>query len=357
MSFYQHIRPLLFRLPPETAHGVTLKALSHKLLPSRRAMDHPALRMNVGGLLFRNPVGLAPGFDKNAEAAAALLRQGFGFVECGTVTPHPQAGNPKPRLFRLEEDEAVINRMGFNNNGLTALRDNIGAQFRDLREQRRSYGVFGINIGKNKTSVDAVADYLTMLDGVYAAADYVTLNISSPNTPGLRDMQHADALHQLLDAVCNRREQLSVIVPLWLKLAPDLTDEQCAEVANVVKDYPINAVIVSNTTVQRPETLQSVHKGEQGGLSGKPLMALSTDRLRLFRRLLGENKPLIGIGGIASAEDAYAKIKAGASLVQLYSALVYQGFGLVHDINTGLLQLLQKDGYQSLAEAVGKDVD
>lgn len=357
MNIYRSLTPLLFKLPAENAHRLAIQALSRGLLPPKRAIDHPALRMNVGGLTFRNPVGLAAGFDKNAEAAAALLHQGFGFVECGTVTPRPQEGNPKPRMFRLQEDEAVINRLGFNNDGLAALKQNIGAQCRALRDSRLTYGALGINIGKNKSTTDNIADYLTMLDGVHAIADYVTLNISSPNTPGLRELQFADELGRLLDAVCNRREQLAVIVPVWLKLAPDLSDEQCAAIAETVKDYPINALIISNTTTERLENLQSAFKGEQGGLSGKPLMALSTDRLRLFRSLLGEGMHLVGTGGIASAEDAYAKVKAGASLVQLYSALVYQGFGLVRDINTGLLELLRRDGYSSLAEAVGKDVD
>lgn len=356
MNLYRALTPLLFTLPAETAHRLAIQALAAGIVPSQRAIDHPALRMNVGGLTFRNPVGLAPGLDKNAEAAAALLRQGFGFVECGTVTPLPQKGNPRPRLFRLREDEAVINRMGFNNDGLAALKWRISGQYAALREERKHYGILGINIGKNKDSTDAVADYLTMLEGVYDWADYVTLNISSPNTPGLRDLQSGSQLVNLLDAVCERRERLPVIVPLWLKLAPDLDDEQCAAIAETVKAYPINALILGNTTVSRPATLQSPHKSEAGGLSGKPLMALSTSRLRLFRRLLGDGMPLVGVGGIASAEDAYAKIRAGASLVQVYSALVYQGFGLVRDINAGLLALLERDGYASLAEAVGADV-
>lgn len=357
MNLYRTLNPLIFTLPAETAHHAALQAVASGVIPSKRAMNHPALRMNVGGVTFRNPVGLAPGFDKNGEVAAAMLGQGFGSVECGTVTPRPQAGNPKPRLFRLREDEAIINRMGFNNDGLAGLRRNIAQQYDGLRRERRAHGVLGLNIGKNKDSKDAIADYLTMLDGVHDIADYVTLNISSPNTPGLRDLQESSELGRLLDAVCHRREQLSVVVPIWLKLAPDLDDEQCAAIAETVQQYPINALIVGNTTTARPDSLRSAHKQEQGGLSGKPLMEASTNRLRLFRKLLGDGMPLVGVGGIASAEDAYAKIKAGASLVQLYSALVYQGFGLVRDINTGLLERLRQDGHASLAEAVGKDVD
>lgn len=357
MNLYRSLSPLLRKIPAEAAHHAALQAVAAGLVPGKRAIDHPALRMNIGGVTFRNPVGLAPGFDKNGEAAAALLGQGFGFVECGTVTPRAQPGNPKPRLFRLDEDEAVINRMGFNNDGLAVLRKHINAQYRELWRERRAYGVLGINIGKNKSSQDAIADYLKMLEGVHDIADYVTLNISSPNTPGLRDLQASSELGRLLDAVCHRREQLAVVVPIWLKLAPDLTDDECAAIAETVVQYPINALIIGNTTVSRPDTLRSEHRGETGGLSGKPLMDLSTDRLRLFRGLLGDGMPLVGVGGIRSAEDAYTKIKAGATLVQLYTGLVYHGFGLVRDINVGLLDLLKRDGHASLAEVVGKDVD
>lgn len=353
MQAYRHFTPLIFRVPPEKAHRLAIKALAAGLVPSQRAIDHPALRMQVGGLSLRNPLGLAAGFDKNAEAAAALLDQGFGAVECGTVTPRPQEGNPQPRMFRLVEDQALINRLGFNNDGVDALKRNLAMQDKRIGAARRSGARLGVNIGKNKDSEDAVADYLTLFDALSGVADYITVNISSPNTPGLRDMQEASALAKLLDALCNRREQTGMDVPLWLKLAPDLSEEQCREAAKTIMQFPIDALIVSNTTIERPASLRSEHKGEQGGLSGKPLMVPSTAKLRLFYQLLDGKMPLVGVGGVASAEDAYAKIRAGASVVQLYTALAYLGLGLVRDINAGLLDLLRADGYSHISEAIG----
>lgn len=353
MLYHHLLKPLLFQLPAERAHRLALQAVSHGLIPSQRAIDHPALRMQVGGLNFRNPVGLAAGFDKNGEAAARLFDQGFGFVECGTVTPRPQVGNPQPRLFRLPEDRAIINRLGFNNDGLDALKRQLSLQHKQLDAARLRGGVLGINIGRNKDSEDPIADYLKMFDALCGLTDYVTVNISSPNTPGLRDMQFGEALSQLLEALCNRREQLGVYTPLWLKLAPDLTEDQCAAVADTVKKFPLDALVISNTTTARPATLQSEFKNEEGGLSGAPLMMSSTARLRLFYKLLGDSISLVGVGGIFSADDAYAKIRAGASLVQVYTGLIYQGLGLVRQINVGLLDLLKQDGYSHLREAVG----
>lgn len=353
MTYYRLLSKLIFLFPPETAHRMAVQALAHGLVPGQRTIDHPALRMEVGGLSFRNPLGLAAGFDKNAEVAAALFEQGFGFVECGTVTPLAQAGNPQPRMFRLPQDEALINRLGFNNEGVEAVKRNLASQGRRLQKARLGGAILGINIGKNKTSEDAVADYLTMFNAVHELADYITINISSPNTPGLRDLQAASALAELLEALCNRREQMGTQVPLWLKLAPDLSDEECHAVAETVREYPINALVISNTTIERPVSLQSPASREQGGLSGRPLLVPSTAKLRLFYKLLGNKIPLVGVGGVASAEDAYAKIRAGASLVQLYTALAYQGFGLVREINAGLLTLLQRDGYSHIREAVG----
>lgn len=353
MLYHNLLKPLLFQLSAERAHRLAVQAISRGLVPSQRAIDHPALRMQVGGLNFRNPVGLAAGFDKNAEAASRLFDQGFGFVECGSVTPRPQEGNPQPRLFRLTEDRAVINRMGFNNAGLDALKRQLSQQHRQLDAARLRGGVLGINIGRNKESDDPIADYLKMFDALCGVADYITVNISSPNTLGLRDMQLGEALEQLLDALCSRREQLGVYTPLWLKLAPDLTEEQCAAIADTVKNFPLDALVISNTTTARPATLQSEFRSEEGGLSGAPLMMASTARLRLFYKLLGDTVPLVGVGGIFSADDAYAKIRAGASLVQVYTGLIYKGLGLVRQINVGLLDLLKQDGYTHLREAVG----
>lgn len=356
MKIYPLLKPVLFKIDPETAHRAAIRALAAGVVPSQPVLAHGPLHIRVSGLDFRHPIGLAAGFDKNAEAAVPLFSQGFASVECGTVTPRPQMGNPKPRMFRLPEDEAVINRLGFNNDGLGMLRRRLQTAQGKLAQARAHGGVLGINIGKNKDSEDAVADYVTMLQGVAEYADYVTVNISSPNTPGLRDMQAGSALSELLDGVCGAREKLSTRVPLWLKVAPDLNDEQVAAMVETLSAYPLDALIVSNTTISRPETLLGQHKAEQGGLSGKPLFALSTDRLKLFRRLTGGKIPLVGVGGIASAEDAYAKIRAGASLVQLYSALAYHGFGLVTDIRRGLATALERDGFSSVSEAVGADV-
>lgn len=332
MHYYSYLRPLLFKLPAEPAHVLAVNALRLGLLPSQTIKDNP---VQIGNLRVRNKVGMAAGFDKNGDAIAGLFNQGFGFVECGTVTPRAQVGNPKPRLFRLKEDEAVINRMGFNNAGLDALLANLERQKKDIQKARSKGARLGINIGKNKETVDANADYLTMLEHVAEHADYVTLNISSPNTPGLRDLQEGNALTSLLDAVCNKREAMKHQVPLWLKLAPDLEDEACESIAATVRNFPIDTLIISNTTISRPDSLQSSCKNEQGGLSGKPLMTLATDRLRRFKELT--DLPLIGVGGIASAEDAKTKLAAGATAVQLYSALVYQGFGLVQQIGEKLV--------------------
>lgn len=355
MDWYHTISPLVFRLPPEMAHRAAIRALQWDLIPPQPKVGTPTLATKVGGLSFPHPVGLAAGFDKNGEAVASLFRQGFAAVECGTVTPRPQKGNLPPRLFRLQQDQAVINRLGFNNAGADAMAAALWRQRRSIWQARESGLALGINIGKNKDSVDAVADYVTLLREFAAEADYITLNISSPNTPGLRDLQAGSALAELLDAVCGARDALGSSVPLWLKLAPDLTDEQAAAVVETLSSYPIDALIISNTTLSRPDSLQSPERSEQGGLSGKPLFALSTERLALFYRLTEGRIPLVGVGGIASPQDAYAKIRAGASFVQVYSALVYQGFGLVTRIKRELPYLLAQDGFVSLTDALGVD--
>lgn len=345
-------RPLIHLLPPECAHNLGLFALSNGLVPMPRPLRDPALQVRAFGLEFANPVGLAAGFDKNAVAINALLAQGFGFVEAGTVTPQPQAGNPRPRIFRLPEDEAVINRLGFNNGGLVAFSKN-------FTRRNPRMGVAGANIGKNKDSESAVADYVRGMQAVYPHADYITVNISSPNTVGLRALQKRDALAELLDAIILARQACETThekhVPLLLKVAPDLDEGEKKDIAELVLAHGFDGLIVSNTTISRPDSLQGASKGEQGGLSGKPLMALSTQTLADFYRLTEGKIPLIGVGGIASAEDAYAKIRAGATLVQLYSALVYQGFGVVRTINKGLSELLARDGFKQVADAVGAD--
>lgn len=304
-----------------------------------------ALATTVGGLHFPNPVGMAAGFDKDAVAAQGLLRLGFGSVEVGTLTPRPQAGNPKPRLFRLVEDRAVINRMGFNNGG-------IAAAVARLAKRDRTAGLVGINIGANKDSVDRIDDYRMAFRAVASLADYVTINISSPNTPGLRALQDKGALDELLAAVLAERDRPGCAVPVFLKVAPDLEPADIDDIARVALEHRLDALIVSNTTIARPP-LRSPFASETGGLSGAPLKQAALQRLRDFRKATGSAVPLIGVGGIATAQDAWQRIVAGASLIQLYSAMVYEGPGIARTMCRGLEQLMRRDGFASIAEAVG----
>ncbi|WP_232495106.1 quinone-dependent dihydroorotate dehydrogenase [Novosphingobium kaempferiae] len=346
---YSLIRPALFRIEAEKAHGLALKAL--KLGGTGRApRSDPALAAEVAGIAFPNPVGMAAGFDKDGEVPDALLGQGFGFAEVGSITPLPQAGNPQPRLFRLVEDRAVINRMGFNNGGAQAAVDRLEA-----RVSRP--GLVGINIGANKDSTDRVNDYAIMAKLMAPLASYLAVNISSPNTPGLRALQDESALTGLLDAVIEARDAACGTgrrPPVFLKVAPDLEPADIDAIARIAIDKGLGALIVSNTTISRPP-LASAHKGETGGLSGAPLRDLAQQRLRDFRKATGGAVPLVGVGGIANAADAWARIRAGASLVQLYSAMVYEGPGIAKAINKGLLELMRRDGFASIAEAVGSE--
>ncbi len=334
-------RPALFMLDPETAHGLSLAAL--KALPLPESRIDPVLRSTVAGIDFSGPLGAAPGYDKNGEVPDALLRLGFGFAEVGTVTPLAQAGNPRPRLFRLAEDRAVINRMGFNNAGAEAL-------LARLQARRERGGVVGINIGANKDSPDRIADYAHLALVMAPLATYLTVNISSPNTPGLRALQDEGALAALLDAVLAARGGEGP--PVFLKLAPDLEPADIDAICRIAIERRLGALIVSNTTITRP-ALRSRHADEVGGLSGEPLRDLAHQRLCDFRSASGGAIPLVGVGGIATAEDAWARIRAGASLVQLYSAMVYEGPGLARRINAGLVRLMQRDGFSTIAEAVG----
>ena len=333
-------------LPAETAHRTTVNLLAAggNVLPAASA-DDPRLALTVAGLAFANPVGLAAGFDKNAEIPDAMLRLGFGFVECGTVTPRAQTGNPRPRLFRLAEDKGVINRMGFNNEGM----DRAAARL----ERRKRRGIVGINIGANKDTPDRSHDYLAAFARLASLADYVTVNVSSPNTPGLRALQERDDLERLLAMLVNERLRLRQARPLFLKIAPDLSLAALDDVAAVAMASGIEGVIVGNTTISRPASLKSKITGEAGGLSGAPLFSLSTEILRQMRARVGGRLVLIGVGGIASGADAYAKIRAGASLVQLYTALTFAGPGLVERIKRELLALLSRDGFAHILEAVG----
>jgi dihydroorotate dehydrogenase len=344
MLAYALARPLLFALDPETAHGLTIAALRSGWLPSA-GRDDPILATTLAGLRLPNPIGMAAGFDKNAEVPDALLRLGFGFAEAGTVTPLPQAGNPRPRMFRLVEDRAVINRLGFNNAGLDAF---VGR----LRVRAGRSGVIGANVGANKDAADRIADYERGVAAVRDHAAYITVNISSPNTPGLRALQSRSALAELVERTVAARGAGGP--PLFVKVAPDLTDEDVRDIAEVAVAGGIDGLIVSNTTIARPG-LRSRHGAEAGGLSGAPLLTASTQVLRAFRAATAGRLPLIGVGGVASGADAYAKIRAGAAAVQLYTALVYDGPGLVGRIKRELAALLRNDGFASVEAAIGAD--
>jgi dihydroorotate dehydrogenase len=344
----------LYTLPPETAHHAVLFALEHGLVGERSKPDDPILRTRVWGLDFSNAIGLAAGFDKDARVVDAILSLGFGFVEAGTVTPKPQPGNPKPRLFRLDEDMAVINRLGFNSGGIDAFANRLAARF----HHRRAPGIVGANVGKNKDTVDGAADYVAGIETVARLADYLVCNISSPNTPGLRAMQARAPIEDLLKRVIAARDKAvlgSKKPPLLAKVGPDLSPEQLSDIAEVALATGVDGLIIGNTTIDRPAWLKSSEKNEAGGLSGAPLLQPSTACLSEIYRLTKGRIPLIGCGGVASGADAYAKIKAGASLVQVYSALVFQGPGLANRIKGELAACLRADGYTSVADAVGRD--
>lgn len=332
-------------LDPEAAHRATVRVMASPLAPRFHARADPMLATRVAGIDFENPLGLAAGFDKNAEAANAMLRLGFGFVEVGAVTPRPQAGNERPRVFRLARDQAVINRYGFNNDGL----EKIAARL----ARRRRIGIVGANLGANKDSEDRIEDFVAGIRRLEGLVDFYTINISSPNTPGLRALQDKAALGELLSRVLEARDALTLKAPVFLKIAPDMVDADKADIAAAVTNQKIDALIVSNTTISRPAWLKSAQAAEKGGLSGKPLFALSTKMLAEFYVSLKGRTPLIGVGGISSLDDAYEKIRAGASLVQLYTALIYNGPSLVPEIIEGLPRRLKVDGFRSIADAVG----
>jgi dihydroorotate dehydrogenase len=337
---------LLHNMDPEAAHGMSIKALRMGLAPSPGPVSTPRLRTMLAGLSLPNPVGLAAGYDKNAEALAPLSRGGFGFIEVGAATPRPQPGNPRPRLFRLTEDRAAINRFGFNNDGMETIAGRLA--------QRPRNAVIGLNLGANKDSADRAGDFAQVLARCGPLVDFATVNVSSPNTEKLRDLQGRDALAALLNGVIETRNRLGVPCPVFLKIAPDLTPPELSDIAAVGNDVGIDAIIATNTTLDR-DGLTSPFRVEPGGLSGQPLFEKSTRVLAHLSTLT--HIPLIGVGGIGSAEQAYAKIRAGASAVQLYTALVYGGLSLVGDIAHGLDRLLAKDGFATVAEAVGTGRD
>jgi dihydroorotate dehydrogenase len=352
MDLYPFARPLLRCIDPEAAHRMAIGALKLGLVPRAAEPDDPILDCRVFGLSFPNPIGLAAGFDKDAEVPDAMLALGFGFVEAGTVTPRPQPGNSGKRLFRLDEDEAVINRLGFNSRGVAAFAAR-------LAQRRRGGGVVGANVGKNRETVDAAADYAAGIEAACAHADYLVVNLSSPNTPGLRALQVREQMEDLLTRVLDARRRSAPNPakppPLLAKVGPDLGEDQLRDIAEVAVKTGIDGLIVGNTTLDRPANLRSADRGASGGLSGRPLMAPSTTCLSVMSRHSHGRLPIIGCGGVSSGADAYAKIRAGASLVQLYSALVFHGPGLIGRIKRDLAARLRADGFASVAEAVGAD--
>ncbi|QQS12496.1 MAG: quinone-dependent dihydroorotate dehydrogenase [Rhodospirillales bacterium] len=345
-GWYALLDPVLSRLDAETAHRAAITGARAGVVPRDRGVDDPSLASCVWGRPFPNPIGLAAGFDKNAEVPDAMLGAGFGFVEIGTVTPRPQVGNPRPRLFRLPEDRGVINRMGFPGQGLDAALKRLA--------KRPRVGLVGVNVGANKDSADRAADYATCVAATAPYADYLVCNVSSPNTPGLRDLQGRAELVALLSGAKTARGDHDA--PLLVKIAPDLSEGDVEDVVAAAVEVGIDGMVVGNTTLSRPADLKSPRRGETGGLSGAPLLALSTAVLKTAAKSVAGRFPLIGCGGVGCGADAYAKIRAGATLVQLYSALVYEGPGLVRRIKDELAALLKRDGFASVADAVGADL-
>ncbi len=352
---YRLARPALHLIDPEQAHRLAIAALKRGLLRADAEPDDPVLATQVWGLAFSNPIGLAAGFDKHAEVIDPMLGCGFGFVEAGTATPEPQPGNPGKRLFRLDEDEAVINRFGFNSEGLAVFAQRLAAR----RKASRAPGIAGANVGKNRDTADAAADYEKGVAAVAPFADYIVVNVSSPNTPGLRGLQARAPIEDLLRrALAARARAMPAPLrppPLLAKVGPDLDDDQLRDIADVALATGIDGLVIGNTTLARPATLKSRHRGEAGGLSGRPLMEPSTECLRRIYRFTDRRIPIIGCGGVSSGADAYAKIRAGASLVQLYTALVFHGPGLVSAIKRDLARLLRADGFAHVSAAVGAD--
>ena len=341
--------PFIRLLNPETAHSLVISVLQAGLVPRPSAFESPILKQNVWGRTFTNPVGLSAGFDKNAQAIDPMLAQGFGFVEVGSVTPRSQAGNARPRLFRLPSDNAVINRLGFNNDGMEEVAKRL--------EARKRKGIIGVNLGKNKDTKDAISDYRAGMLKLAPLADYLVINVSSPNTPGLRSLQGRKPLQALLEAVLLARSEVvpENPPPLLLKIAPDLSDEDKSDIAEVSLAMGIDGLIATNTTIERLQSLNDVNARESGGLSGQPLLEPSTRVLSEMYKLTEGKITLIGVGGIASGKDAYAKIRAGATLVQFYSAMVFYGPARVQMIKHDLAELLAADGFSSISQAIGID--
>ena len=339
------LRPLIFKFSPEVAHSLAIKALKLNNIPYTKPKDNHILETTFCEKKLSSPIGVAAGFDKNAEVYNPLFNLGFGFVEVGTITPKPQFGNPKPRVFRLEEDEALINRLGFNNSGSEQISQTI--------KENNKKGFLGINIGPNKDSKDRVEDYLICFRKFYNLADYITINISSPNTENLRDFHNQDELNSLIEKLKNEKKELNSNIPLAIKVSPDLNDDQINEVSKIIMDQEIGIIIVSNTTDKNRENLKNINKLEKGGLSGKPIEKISNEAISKFYKILKDKTKIIGVGGVSNGQDAFQKIISGATLVQLYTGMVYRGPRIASKISKELIDLLKKKGFKNVSEAVG----
>ena len=339
------LRPLIFKFSPEVAHSLAIKALKLNNIPYSKPKDNHILETTFCEKKLSSPIGVAAGFDKNAEVYNPLFNLGFGFVEVGTITPKPQFGNPKPRVFRLEEDEALINRLGFNNSGSEQISQTI--------KENNKKGFLGINIGPNKDSTNRIDDYLICFRKFYNLADYITINISSPNTENLRDFHNQDELNSLIDKLKNEKKKLNSNIPLAIKVSPDLNDDQINEVSKIIMEQEIGIIIVSNTTDKNRENLKNINKLEKGGLSGKPIEKISNEAISKFYKILKDKTKIIGVGGVSNGQDAFEKIISGATLVQLYTGMVYRGPRIASKISTELIDLLKNKGFKNVSEAIG----
>ena len=339
------LRPLIFKFSPEVAHSLAIKALKLNNIPYSKPKDNHILETTFCEKKLSSPIGVAAGFDKNAEVYNPLFNLGFGFVEVGTITPKPQFGNPKPRVFRLEEDEALINRLGFNNSGSEQISKTI--------KENNKKGFLGINIGPNKDSTNRIDDYLICFRKFYNLADYITINISSPNTENLRDFHNQDELNSLIDKLKNEKKKLNSNIPLAIKVSPDLNDDQINEVSKIIMEQEIGIIIVSNTTDKNRENLKNINKLEKCVLSGKPIKKISNEAISKFYKILKDKTKIIGVGGVSNGQDAFEKIISGATLVQLYTGMVYRGPRIASKISTELIDLLKNKGFKNVSEAIG----
>ena len=342
---FKKIRPFIFKFSPEVAHSLAIKTLKSNLIPSSKTIDSAILKTKVFGKNIKNPIGVAAGFDKNAEVYNPLFNLGFGFVEVGTITPNPQYGNPKPRVFRLEEDKALINRLGFNNSGS----DEISARIK----KNSAHGLLGINIGPNKDTKNRIEDYLKCFRKFYNLGDYITINISSPNTENLRDFHNKNELEELLDAINKEKIKLKSNIPIAVKISPDIENNKIESVAEILNKYFVDIAIISNTSDMNRDSLNNINKLEKGGLSGRPIEKISNDLIRIFYKLLGKNIKIIGVGGVDSGKGVLEKLLNGASLIQLYTGMVYNGPNIASKISNELNDILKNQGIKNISEIIG----